>query len=258
MGKILGLIFGLIFTGFSPIGAFLGFLLGAFFDSSSKIFKFGYFGGNSQTIPDDAVIDAFPILAAEIVSAGGIDRLSVLTVKNITVQIFGNSKAKIVMEKFKNYVENGYSKYQIDEVCNEISHNLDLNSRMNLINILFSIIKSRGIFSQSEVSALNYIADAIGISLNQYNNGYSNYEYQYQYNTGNYSHSEPQKDYYEVLSVSRNATDDEIKKQYRSLCKKYHPDKSSQLPEKERIENEKRIKEIIGAYEEIKKERGIK
>ena len=33
------------------------------------------------------------------------------------------------------------------------------------------------------------------------------------------------RDYYDVLGINKNATQDEIKKAYRTLAKKYHPDK---------------------------------
>lgn len=53
------------------------------------------------------------------------------------------------------------------------------------------------------------------------------------------------RDYYEVLGVSKNATDDELKKAYRRLAKKYHPD--ANLDNKE--EAEKNFKEVNEAYE---------
>ncbi|MDD4124262.1 MAG: J domain-containing protein [Eubacteriales bacterium] len=60
-------------------------------------------------------------------------------------------------------------------------------------------------------------------------------------------------DPYKVLGVSPDATDDEIKKAYRSLAKKYHPDSYIDNPLSE-LAAEK-MKEINEAYEEIQKQR---
>lgn len=58
------------------------------------------------------------------------------------------------------------------------------------------------------------------------------------------------KDYYEVLGVEKTATADEIKKAYRKLAKKYHPDANSDNKE----EAEKKFKEIAEAYEVLSDE----
>ena len=60
-------------------------------------------------------------------------------------------------------------------------------------------------------------------------------------------------DPYKILGVSPDASDDEIKKAYRQLARKYHPDKyrDSDLAD---LASEK-MKEINAAYEEIKKMR---
>ena len=52
-----------------------------------------------------------------------------------------------------------------------------------------------------------------------------------------------EKDYYQILGVKKTATDDEIKKAYRALAKKYHPDKN-----KGNKEAENKFKEISEAY----------
>lgn len=57
-----------------------------------------------------------------------------------------------------------------------------------------------------------------------------------------------ERDYYEVLGVAKGASDDEIKKAYRKLAMKYHPDRTSGLSDVEKKQAEEKFKEIQSAY----------
>ena len=59
--------------------------------------------------------------------------------------------------------------------------------------------------------------------------------------------AEQKRDYYEVLGVNKNATDEELKKAYRKLAKKYHPDAN---PDNKK-EAEIKFKEVNEAYENL-------
>lgn len=58
---------------------------------------------------------------------------------------------------------------------------------------------------------------------------------------------------YQVLGITRNASEEEIKKAYKSLSRKYHPDANINNPNKDQAED--KFKEIQTAYQQIMKER---
>ena len=60
-------------------------------------------------------------------------------------------------------------------------------------------------------------------------------------------------DPYQVLGVSRSASDEEIKKAYRTLSRKYHPDANVNNPNKDQAEE--RFKQVQQAYDLIMKEK---
>ena len=62
---------------------------------------------------------------------------------------------------------------------------------------------------------------------------------------------------YTVLEIDKNATDEEIKKAYKRLAMKHHPDKVATLGPDIQKSAEEKFKKVQEAYETIKKERGM-
>jgi len=62
---------------------------------------------------------------------------------------------------------------------------------------------------------------------------------------------------YKILEIEKAATDAEIKKAYRTMVKKYHPDKVQHMDPVHIKGAEEKFKEVQKAYEQIQKERGL-
>jgi len=250
MGKIIGLIIGSIL---GPLGSFFGFLIGSLFDSfhTGNANRF-YFNFDSDSVLEES----FPVLAAAVTRAGGVAKESVLTTKNIALQLLGTEKAAKVMQIYKNLCEKQFSMHILQRVCDNILYNVDYQSKIYIVSLLMAIIKARNVFSLDEVYSIEKIAGAIGISVFDFETLLRNYRtrssyYQSEFSSGKINQSDP----YTVLGVKRDDSAEDIKKQYRILCKKYHPDLTQHLPEKEKEESKVKMKEIINAYDRIKKEK---
>jgi DnaJ like chaperone protein len=62
---------------------------------------------------------------------------------------------------------------------------------------------------------------------------------------------------YKILELEPGATDEEVKKAYRRMAMKYHPDKVSHLGDEFRKNADEKFRKVNEAYEKIKKERNL-
>ena len=122
---------------------------------------------------------------------------------------------------------------------------MSIDQRLFLIQYLFGIAQADGHVSTSEVNLIEQIASYFRIS---------DVEFQ-QLKSMFYKDA---SNAYKVLGIDSSATDIDIKKAYRKMAVKHHPDKYNQMGEEHQKAAKEKFQKLQDAYETIKKERGFK
>ena len=216
-----------------PIGGILGYALGAMGQSAN------YAG---QTKGGD-FLSVILILFASVMKADGVQKKSELEyIKKFLVSQFGVNQTKQLLQIFKKILEQDYS---LEEVCLQIKSKMDKASRLQLIHILFGLSQSDGDVHPEEIKVINKISNLLGISNTEYQSIESMFK-------------EDLDSAYKVLGINSNSTDLEIKKAYRRMANKFHPDKIAHLGEEYKNIAQEKFKSVSDAYHKIKKDRNIK
>ena len=100
-------------------------------------------------------------------------------------------------------------------------------------------------YIQMEIKVINKISNLLGISNTEYQSIESMFK-------------EDLDSAYKVLGINSNSTDLEIKKAYRRMANKFHPDKIAHLGEEYKNIAQEKFKSVSDAYHKIKKDRNIK
>ncbi len=234
-GKWIGAGLGWTFGG--PLGAILGFAVGSFIDAADvQVIK-----GDRKTTTGDFIASLL-VLVASIMKADGKVLLSELDyVKKYFVQAFGSDSAMEAMQMLKDILKQNIP---LRDVSIQIKQRMDYSSRLQLLHFLYGVANADGKIDQSEIQLIEQIAYYLGISSTD---------------SGSIKNMfvKSTDSSYKILGVNRNATNEEIKKAYRGLAVKYHPDKVSYLGDDIRNKANEKFQQINEAYENIKKERGM-
>ncbi|NNK88713.1 MAG: DnaJ domain-containing protein [Flavobacteriaceae bacterium] len=155
--------------------------------------------------------------------------------------MYGKQRANHAFRLFNNI-----NKQQIStrQVCLQIKQMMDHPSRLQLLHFLFGIAKADGIVTENEIRQIHTISGYIGISHKDFESIKAMF-------------TRGRDNPYKILEIEKSATVDEIKKAYRKMAKKYHPDRVVHLGKEHQEGAEEKFRKVQEAYETIQKERGF-
>ncbi|HEY3390809.1 MAG TPA: TerB family tellurite resistance protein [Prolixibacteraceae bacterium] len=234
---------GLGFTLGGPLGALAGFVLGSFFDEAEVIIqKTGNITGQKvQATQGDYMFSLLVLVSAVLKADGKILRSELDYVKEFLKGNFGTEGAKQALIILKDLTRQNIP---VTDVCIQIRKYVDHSSRLQLIHFLFGIANADGVLHPEELKLIRHIATTLGISVADY----SSIEAMFI----------PKRDWaYNILEINEKATNEEIKKAYRKMALKYHPDKVSYLGEDVQKAANEKFQKLNEAYQAICKERGM-
>lgn len=215
-------------------------------------------------------LETFLILAADVIKADGHFKRSELDyLRNYLTQNLGPAMAHQAIIRLQEIMQENYN---LTSVCNTMRTSSNIHERLLVVQLLFGIAASDGELHPAEIAEIEKISTLLGISRGDYESIKSMYMGGY-YSYGGYSSSSSSSgsssggsgyrshtldNDYKILEISENASDEEVKKAYRAMAKKYHPDRVAHLGDEMRKQAEEKFARMSDAYERIKKSRGMK
>ncbi len=219
-----------------PLGGVLGFVVGSMFDRSDveqRVF--------TGTTHGDFTMSLLVLVAAVMKADGRVVKSELEYVKRYFSQSFGPAASQEAMLYLRDLLKQSIP---LRDVSVQIRGRLDHASRLQLLHFLFGVSQADGRVHPEEIRVIEQIAGHLGIGAKELGSIKSMF-------------IDDTDSAYKILEIEASANDDEVKKAYRRMANKYHPDKVAYLGEEIRKAAGEKFRKVQDAYDRIKKERGM-
>lgn len=228
-------------------GAILGFFLGSLFDGyrGSKGFErpraFDV-NRNEKVSPADFELNLLSLASLVIKADGTVSQSELDYVRSYFVQTYGKERANATFKVFNEVIKKRTVSAQ--NIGLVFRRRMRYESRLQVLHFLFSIANSDGHVSSPEVQEISKIAGYLGLQMRDFESIKAMF------------FKNPDSAY-KILEIENNASVSEIKKAYRDMVKKYHPDKLQHMDDAYKKGAEDKFRKVQEAYEQLQKERGF-
>lgn len=161
-------------------------------------------------------------------------------VKRMLIRTYGEQRAAHLLLILREMLK---EKQEVGFVCRQIRSEMAYSQRLELLHILFRISRADSDINPSELQLLQQIATQMGITTPDFLSLRAMFV------------TSPDSDY-KILDVATDAGEDEVKKAYRKMAMRFHPDRLLGLTDSEKKAAEEKFLSVQKAYENIKRKRG--
>lgn len=243
------------FTYYRFFGAIIGYLVGTLIENyflKGNSAQGGLFGNlfngqrqeSTKVTPQDFELNLLTLCSVIIKADGSINPKELDYVRTYFVQAYGKDRANATFRTFNEVIKNR----EIDSarICAYMRMRTSYEVRLQILHFLFGITQADGSLSSTEERELYKIARHLHISQRDYISI-----------KAMFAKTNDTNNAYKILEIETSASDAEVKKAFRTMAKKYHPDKLQGMDEVYKKGAQEKFLKVQEAYEQIQKERGF-
>jgi DnaJ like chaperone protein len=155
---------------------------------------------------------------------------------------YGKERANAIFRTFNEVIKK--REISAQHICTLLNQRTRYEVRLQLLHFLFGIARADGSISALEIAKIKEIAGYLNVGTGDFESIMAMF-------------IKSADTAYKILEIDRTATDEAVKRAYRTMAKKYHPDRVNTQNEAIKKGAEEKFKEVQKAYETIQTERGL-